>query len=360
MSKNETSIKQILIVFLFIIAIYILYILQVILIPLFLALLIAIMFQPLIQFLKNIKTPSWLILPTISIITLGILVGLYFVLGAIVEDLAVNQELILRRLNLKLDAMLRWINTNTGLRFNAQNDFGGVFRFFTKAQLTKTVGNIANSLGSFTSSFVTFALYYIVLLAGMSNYKEYFNHLAQKENSLLLQNFEKIQKSIYQYMIIKTAVSLVTAIMVYFVCYLFKVNFAFLWAFLTFVLNYIPSVGSVIATILPSLMAFVQFEEAKIVVIFMLTVTLIQFLIGNVIEPIIMGDKMRLNTLSVIFSLVFWGFLWGVPGMILSVPLIYIIKLIFEHIPSMEIVSRILGKSTQLELEAVNNLKLEE
>lgn len=343
--NQNNSIKQILIVFLFITAIYLMYVLQAILIPLFMALLIAIMFQPIIQFLKKIRTPNWLLLPTISIITLGILVGLYFVIGLIVDDLIINQDIIIRRLNIKLDSVLRWINSTTGLRFSAQNDFGGIFRFFTKSQMTKTAGGIANYLGGFTTTFATFAIYYIVLLAGISNYKDYVTYIAKKENSTLLINFEKIQRSIYQYMIIKTALSLFTGTIVYFICIGFGINFAFLWAFLTFILNYIPSVGSIASTLLPSLMAFIQFDEMKIVVVFLFTITIIHFIIGNVLEPIIMGDRMNLNTLSVIFSLVFWGYLWGIPGMILSVPLIFIVKLIFEHVPSMEIFARMLGKA---------------
>ena len=348
MQSFDNTVKNILITFLFITVIYILYVLQAILIPLFLALLVAIMFQPLIAFLLKIKTPSWLILPTISIITLGILFGLFFLVNEIVEDLLVNQEFILKRLNLKMDSMLRWINRNTGLRFNANDDFGGIFRFFTKSQLTKTLGSIANSLGSFTTSFVTFSLYYIVLLSGMSSYKSYIGFVAQNDDSKILENFEKIQKSVYSYMIIKTALSLVMAILIYFICSFFGVNFAFLWAFLTFILNFIPSVGSIAATIMPTLMAFVQFEETKLVVFILLTITFIHFVIGNILEPIIMGDKLKLNTLTVIFSLVFWGYLWGIPGMILSVPLMVIIKLIFEQFPSLEIVSRILGKTIKV------------
>jgi hypothetical protein len=130
MQNFDNTVKNILITFLFIIVIYILYVLQSILIPLFLALLVAIMFQPLIAFLLKIKTPSWLILPTISIITLGILFGLFFLVNEILDDLLVNQEFILKRLNLKMDSMLRWINKNTGLRFNANDDFGGIFRFY--------------------------------------------------------------------------------------------------------------------------------------------------------------------------------------------------------------------------------------
>jgi predicted PurR-regulated permease PerM len=149
-------------------------------------------------------------------------------------------------------------------------------------------------------------------------------------------------------MIIKTALSLIMAILIYFICSFFRVNFAFLWAFLTFILNFIPSVGSIAATILPTLMSFVQFEDTQIVVLILLTITFIHFAIGNILEPIIMGDKLKLNTLTVIFSLVFWGYLWGIPGMILSVPLMVIIKLIFEQFPSLEIVSRILGKTIKI------------
>lgn len=348
MQVYDNTVKNILITILFILVVYLLYILQMIFVPLFMALLIALMFQPIITFLSKIKTPSWLILPTISIITLAIAFGIYFIISEIIDDLIVNQDFILRRLNLKMDSSLRWINEITGIRFNANKDFDGIFRMFSKEHFAKYAGRFANSLGSFTTSFATFSLYYVVLLSGMSNYKSYISYVSGNEDSKLLENFEKIQKSIYSYMIIKTILSLFMAIIVYFICYSFEINFPFLWAFLTFLLNYIPSVGSIIATLAPTLMAFVQFEETNKVILILLSITMVHFVIGNVLDPIIMGDRLKLNTLTVIFSLVFWGFLWGIPGMILSVPIMVLIKLIFEQIPSLHIIARILGKTIKV------------
>lgn len=348
MQVYDNTVKNILITILFILVVYLLYILQMILIPLFMALLISLMFQPVITFLSKIKTPNWLILPTISIITLAIAFALYFIISAILDDLIVNQEFILRRLNIKMETSLKWINKITGMRFNANRDFDGIFRIFSKEQSTKYAVKLANSLGSFTTSFVTFSLYYVVLLSGMSSYKSYISYVSGNEDSKLLENFEKIQKSIYSYMIIKTILSLLMAVIVYFICYIFEINFAFLWAFLTFLLNYIPSVGSIIATLAPTLMAFVQFEETNKVILILLSITIVHFVIGNILDPIIMGDRLKLNTLTVIFSLVFWGFIWGIPGMILSVPIMVLIKLIFEQIPSLHIIARILGKTVKV------------
>jgi predicted PurR-regulated permease PerM len=189
-----------------------------------------------------------------------------------------------------------------------------------------------------------FLLYYVVLLAGMAHYKKYFEYLASFDpNSKLTNSYEKVQKAINSYLLIKTLLCLIMGLAAYIICLGFGIKFALFWGFLTFVVSYIPNVGAVISTVFPILMAIVEHDSFQIILLFALILLGVHILIGSVIEPIIMGSNMSINTITVIFGLVFWGFIWGIPGMMLSVPLLVVLKLIFEQFESTEMIARIMG-----------------
>ena len=131
----------------------------------------------------------------------------------------------------------------------------------------------------------------------------------------------EIATSIQRYIGMKTVVSLLTAAVSYVVLNLVGVDFAAIWALLVFFLNFIPTIGSILAAVFPALLALVQFDTLTpfLIVAFGLGGT--QFLIGNVIEPAYMGKSLNMSSLAILMSLSFWGIVWGVPGMFLAVPM---------------------------------------
>ena len=98
-----------------------------------------------------------------------------------------------------------------------------------------------------------------------------------------------------------------------------------------FILNFIPNIGSVIAVVLPTLMALVQYESFGYAILVMIVIAVIQNIIGNILEPKIFGDRLGLNPIVILISLLVWGYIWGIVGMILSVPLTAIIKLVISN-----------------------------
>jgi predicted PurR-regulated permease PerM len=165
----------------------------------------------------------------------------------------------------------------------------------------------------------------------------------EENYSELLLNYERVQRSIYSYMILKTFVCLLTGFITYLVCLIYGINFAFFWGFITFLLTFIPTVGPVLGAVPPILMAIIQYDTFQPVIILTIILLVLKLIMGNIVEPIIMGGKLRLNMLTVIFGLVFWGYLWGIAGLILSVPLMVITKLIFEQFSSLKPVARLMG-----------------
>ncbi|MDH5609733.1 MAG: AI-2E family transporter [Cyclobacteriaceae bacterium] len=144
----------------------------------------------------------------------------------------------------------------------------------------------------------------------------------------------RISTSINTYFAVKFMVSLLTGVISYFVLLVIGVDFAVLWAFLIFLFNFVPYVGSLVATLLPSLFAVFQFASFLPFLWVFVSVEIVQVLVGNYIEPRIMGKTLNLSPLIVLVSLAFWGYIWGVVGMILSVPIVSVLVIVMAHFPS--------------------------
>lgn len=142
-------------------------------------------------------------------------------------------------------------------------------------------------------------------------------------------NIQRVLDSVTRYLVIKTLISIVTGLAVWAMLALLDVRFAFLWGALAFALNYIPNIGSILAAIPPLIQAFL-FNGVSEGVILASGYLLINLIFGNIIEPRILGKGLGLSTLVVFISLIFWGWLMGPVGMLLSVPLTIVLKIAFE------------------------------
>ena len=156
--------------------------------------------------------------------------------------------------------------------------------------------------------------------------------------------FSSIGKSVHHYILVKTAVSLATAIVVYVLLLLIGLDFAEALALMTFVLNFIPNIGSMIATLLPTLVALVQFGDWWSTLLVFLAVGFFQFAIGNVLDPMLMGRTLHLSSFAIILSLTFWGAIWGVVGLFLAVPIMVMAMIVCSHIPSLRPVAILLSR----------------
>ncbi len=152
-----------------------------------------------------------------------------------------------------------------------------------------------------------------------------------------------IDENVRKYLVIKTVMSLINGLTVWLVLTLFGVDFALIFGFLAFALNYIPSVGSIVATVLRVAFAFFQFGTIWVPLWILVITTGADTVMGNVVEPRIMGKGLGLSPLVVLFSLLLWGWLWGIPGMILAVPIMSGIKIVCENVPGLRPVAILIG-----------------
>lgn len=178
----------------------------------------------------------------------------------------------------------------------------------------------------------------------------------QKLSSLL----GKINKQISKYLALKTIISLLTGICFYLTALVTGLDFALLWGFLAFVLNYIPTIGSIIATGLTIFMAVIQFTPNWIMIVYVAVLTIsIEMVLGNIIDPRIQGVQLNISPLMILISLSFWGYIWGIAGMFLAVPVMSIIQIICLMVPSLKPVAIILssGKSYVREYKEKESMK---
>lgn len=150
-----------------------------------------------------------------------------------------------------------------------------------------------------------------------------------KNNERVNSIINDVASDIKSFLSTKFLISLLTGVCTFLACLAVGVQFAVLWAFLAFVMNFIPTFGSIFSVLITTLFAFLQFfpNPARIIFIFVAMVT-INMVLGNIIEPRIEGDNLDISPFVILISLAFWGWMWGFIGMILAVPLMVIVKIV--------------------------------
>jgi predicted PurR-regulated permease PerM len=229
-----------------------------------------------------------------------------------------------------------------------------VQNFAEQIDLGTAVSKIAAGIMSLAGDAGMVVIYVIFILIEQRYFSVKFEALlpdsdrAQRVRGIL----GDIQRQIRQYLLIKTLVSALTGIFSYALLLWVAVDYAAFWAFLIFLLNFIPTIGSLVGVAFPALLALVQFDTFTPFIILVVTLGSVQFMIGNVLEPRLMGSSLNLSPLVVILALSLWGLLWGVIGMFLSVPLTVIIMIILAHFPATRPIAVALSQDGQIERRA--------
>ena len=314
--------------------------------PLVLALFLTMLLQPIMAFLRRKKIPNWLAVAFVSILTLFILAIFISIISSTATQVAENGAELVARVNQKLDIFIDWLNDLIGVDLHSQKAKEYISTTLSGKWITDALGSIALFLGSLTGSFFMFALYFVILLSGISNYDEHILFIfGEKHGKAFLKNFEKVMHSIVSYVGTKFLTSFLTGFLFWSICTIFGIQFALFWGFLAFALNFIPSIGSFIATIPPILLGTIYLDSGIAILFYISLLVAVQVVVGNIIDPILMGNRMKLNTLTVILGLVFWGYIWGVAGMLLSVPLMVSLRIILEQNPSTAVIARAMSST---------------
>jgi AI-2 transport protein TqsA len=159
---------------------------------------------------------------------------------------------------------------------------------------------------------------------------------------------QAINRRIGSYLALKTVISVLLGAVSWVIMALFGLEFALLWAVLAAFLNFVPYVGSVLGVALPVLMALVQFGEPGVVLTLLLALTAAQFVIGNFLDPYVMGNSLNLSPFAILVSLAVWSALWGIPGAFLAVPITAIMTIVLSEFSGTRPIAVLLSRSGRL------------
>ena len=158
----------------------------------------------------------------------------------------------------------------------------------------------------------------------------------------------RIRDDIQKYITIKIITSSLTGMLSYIILRIADVDFAGVWGLLIFLLNFIPTVGSIIATIFPALIALAQSDGYTLFLVVLFGIGALQVCIGNILEPRLMGSSFNLSPIIILLNLALWGYIWGIPGMFLCVPFLIIVTIILSHFPQTRPMAIILSSDGRL------------
>jgi predicted PurR-regulated permease PerM len=323
---------------------YLLKELSFIFVPLFFSMFIALLFLPLMRWLNKKKIPKALgIIAVIGIIALSFYFGGRLVRISTSELLSVDNTFValaeskLLGLVVSLESFLG-IERIAGVRvidhylkeFNVFNNLG------------PTVEMVGNTL---TMTLMT-AFFVLLLLAGSINLQDVLQTVFFRQKHASVKVFRRIEKDIIKFIRVKFIISFFTGVGFTLACLFFDVSFPVFWGLFAFLINFVQMVGSIVSVILLSLFAMVELDTSGTLLAFVLVIIGVQVLMGSILEPIFLGKTFSINVITVLVMLMLWGYIWGVPGLIMAIPITVFVKIIMEQFPGTKVIARLMSGTT--------------
>ncbi|MEW5562753.1 AI-2E family transporter [Enterobacter asburiae] len=295
-----------------------------IVVPFILALFISVVLNPVVQWLERLRVPRVLAISLLIGLIILVAVLLLATLGTSLNELARTLPQYRSSLVVPLQNLEPWLQ-----RFGIEVSVNELVKYIDPNAAMTFVTSLLTQLTNAMSSIFLLLLTVVFMLFEVPQ-------LPTKLKQMMVRPVEgmaAIQRaidSVSHYLVLKTAISVVTGLVAWAMLAALDVRFAFIWGLLAFALNYIPNIGSVLAAIPPILqvLVFGGLYDALVVLAGYLAINMV---FGNILEPRIMGRGLGLSTLVVFLSLIFWGWLLGPVGMLLSVPLTIVVKIGLEN-----------------------------
>jgi AI-2 transport protein TqsA len=289
---------------------------RVVMVPFVLAIFISYLVMPLVEVLQErLRMPRVLSVLIALLTALGLLIFLALLITKSTRSLLASADIYqeeIRTLAAQLFSVLdRW-----HLELGQRSLLEGIDQLPILNMLRSAVGTVVDlvSTGALVVIFVIFLL------------------LSRKPEGLNSGIYAEINSKIRKYLVTKFVISAATGVLVGSILALFGLDLALVFGVMAFLLNFIPSIGSVFATLLPIPIAILQFDNPWLIAAVILLPGVLQFLIGSALEPVIMGEGLGLHPVAVLLALIFWGLLWGVVGMLLAAPITAILRIVLERI----------------------------
>lgn len=307
-----------------------LYLMRPVVLPLVLAIFFSALARPLQTRLQRFLPGGLALLLTIVVVALA-LVGLVSVFATNIQTVADKAPEYLPRLQ-ELVREVEGLAREAGIDLGPTGLAGLVEGNKVSELMTAFAAGTLDFLGQV--ALVIFMMVFVLSEANIFSEKLAIA-LKPTNHARVMESFASMQERIQQYVQTKSLFSALNAVAAGVLTWVLGIDFPVIWGLLTFILYFIPTFGTLIATIPPVLIALVQFESPTTAVICLIGLIVIFNLLGNVVEPRFLGRTLSLSPLIVFVSLIFWGWFFGVVGFVLSVPLTVVLGIVCEHIPAL-------------------------
>ena len=321
---------------------YLLKVLSFIFIPLVLSMFIALLFLPLMRWLAKKKVHR-----IISIfIVILIIIGVFKIGGELIKlsskEILSADSGFFEKAETKITSLIIMIEGFLGIeRVEGKNV---LVHYFKDNNIINNFGITLNFVSNTISMTLMTAFFIILWLSGSINFQKLLNVTILKRKYSSIKVFMKIEKDIIKFIKVKFILSFFTGVGFSLACLFFDVSFPIFWGLLAFLINFIQMIGSVVSVVLLSLFAFVELDPTGILLFFIFTIIAVQVVMGGILEPVFMGKSFSVNIITILVMLMFWGYIWGIPGLIMAIPITVFIKIILDQFPKTKaITSLIIG-----------------
>ncbi len=345
MERDIRAIRKLLLIIVIPFVLYLMKVLSIIFVPLVFALFLALLFMPLMRWFQRKNIPNIVgLIVVIIFIAGGLKIG-FEVVQLSSKEIAASNTDFYKKFDQKLNDVIHPLMELIGV--HAAEGQSDIQALLESEKFTSNVfGNFGNTL-NFARKFVSMLLmtifFLVLLLTGSVNIQKVMELLIFKQRFASIKTFRQIEQDILKFIIVKFVLSLFTGIGFGLACYYFDVSFPLFWGLFAFLINFIQMVGSIIAVVVLSGFGLVELDQTGTLLGFIILLAGIQVLFGGILEPILMGKSFSINTVTVLIMLALWGFIWGIPGLILAIPITALLKKILEQFPGTAVYARIMS-----------------
>lgn len=352
----DTSVRASLLFLSFVTATACLYVTRDLLTPLALAVFIWLIIDAFARWLDRLSRfipyPLALIIAILTVVA-G-MVGIGVIIADTVSDVARDAPRYVARFEVIfawIGEHFSWLGNILGLQDLSYTSISA--KFGLQAKVQGAITGFAAAVQGVLSNFFIIALYIAFLFAAQSSFPKKMDDLFPDLNQRATAQkvVQRIRHSIEKYLGVQTVISLIQTVLSYIIMISMGLDNALFWALVIFILNYIPIIGGLAAFMMPALFSIVQFDSTGKVMLLAGLLFGAQTLIGNTLQPKMMGDSMNLSALVVVLSITLWGALWGGVGAFLSAPLTVIIMIVLAQFPTTRWIAVLLSSDGQPDMD---------
>lgn len=284
------------------------------------------------------KIPNWAGLVLSSLIVLGLLYSVGSLITQNINNMVISSPDYRVNLEQQVSRIVAFFGFSDSIKLETIS---------AELNLGEYLRSLLNSFSTIAQRFLLVLLYTLFLLIEQNTFtrKMAALRIRRERKEKIFQMLTSINISVRKYLGVKFAASLATGFLSYLVISFTGLDYALFWAFLIFVFNFIPTIGSIVATLFPSVVALIQFEYLSPFFIILIGVGIIQIIIGGIIEPRLYGNSLNISPFVVVISLIMWGILWGIPGMLLCIPITVIMITVFAQFNTTRPVAVLLSRN---------------